>query len=227
MKLYLLQYGFFPDGVPVVGYLIQTDDGVNVLVDTGCPRGWAGEDLFVVDRLATIGVAPQDIHYLICTHLDVDHAGGHDEFPGAEFVVQRAHYAVAKADPRFDTLLGMPIRVHWDRPELRYRLVDGDTELLPGLELIETSGHVPGHQSLLVRLPRTGPVLLAVDAIKFANQMDPETRPVDKFDMDEVVTRASTRKLGALAEREGVRLIVHGHDTQQWQSLKLAPAYYD
>lgn len=38
----------------------------------------------------------------------------------------------------------------------RIRLVDGDTELLPGLELIETSGHVPGHQSVLVRLPKTG-----------------------------------------------------------------------
>jgi N-acyl homoserine lactone hydrolase len=43
--------------------------------------------------------------------------------------------------------------------------VDGDTELLPGLTLLETSGHTPGHQSVLVRLPQTGPVLLAIDAV--------------------------------------------------------------
>lgn len=227
MKLYLLRYGAFPDGTPVVGYLIQTDDGTNLLIDTGFPRGWSGEDLFVVDRLVTIGVAPQDIHYLICTHLDIDHAGGNDEFPGAELVVQRAHYAVAKVDPRFDTLLGIPFRAHWDRPELRYRLVDGDTELLPGIELLETSGHVPGHQSVLVRLPRTGAVLLAVDAIKHADQVDPETRSVNQYDMDEAALRASTRKLVTLAEREGVGLIVFGHDKRQWQTLKVAPAYYD
>ena len=95
---------------------------------------------------------------------------------------------------------------------MRYRLVDGDIELLPGIDLIETSGHVPGHQSVLVRLPRTGPVLLAVDAIKNASQLDPETRSVNQYDMDEADTRASTRKLVELAKRERVELIVFGHD---------------
>src|SRR5262249_13070887 len=152
-----------------------------------------------------------DVRYVVCTHLDWDHACGHDNFPEAEFVVQRRHYEVAKEDPRFDTIFEIPVRVHWDRPALHYRLVDGDIELLPGIELIETSGHVPGHQSVLVRLPQTGPVLLAIDAIKFAQQIDPETRVVDQYDMDEAATRASTRKLVELTERESVRLIVFGH----------------
>ena len=47
----------------------------------------------------------------------------------------------------------------------RIRLEDGDTELLPGFELTSTSGHVPGHQSVLVRLPKTGAVLLTIDAV--------------------------------------------------------------
>ena len=50
-------------------------------------------------------------------------------------------------------LFGAP----WDSPALRYRLLDGDTELLPGITLVESGGHVPGHQSVLVRLPETGP----------------------------------------------------------------------
>ncbi|GHP00317.1 hypothetical protein KSF_103640 [Reticulibacter mediterranei] len=118
------------------------------------------------------------------------------------------------------------LRSQWDAPELRYQLVDGDTTLLPGIELIETSGHSPGHQSVLVRLPQTGPVLLAIDAIPSAGCLDPDTRPLTPFDMDEEEVRASTRKLIALAERERVTLIVHGHDRDQWQQLKCLPEYY-
>jgi N-acyl homoserine lactone hydrolase len=44
--------------------------------------------------------------------------------------------------------------------------------------------------------------------------------------MDEVGVRASTRKLVALARKEGVALLVHGHDNEQWQQLKLLPEYY-
>jgi hypothetical protein len=74
----------------------------------------------------------------------------------AELVVQREHYELTRSGhERFAAVRG-----HWDHPALRYRLVDGDTELLPGLTLIETSEHMSGHQSVLVRLPETGPVLL-------------------------------------------------------------------
>ncbi len=225
MRLYILQYALNPEtGSPVPGYLIQTDDGTNVLVDTGFPLDRAGEENFVVNRLASVGVAPGDINYVVATHLDPDHAGAHDQFPDAEFVVQRAHYEAAQSrrHDRFEQM-----RQHWDRPELRYRQVDGDTELLPGIELIESGGHVPGHQSVLVRLPNTGPVLLAIDAISRATHLDPDTRPIGPYDTDEEATRASTRKLVELAQREGVALIVHGHDAEQWKTLKKAPDYYD
>src|SRR5438874_9023167 len=149
-RLYLLQLATFGSGVPVPGYLIQTSDGINVLVDTGLPKSMIGEnpgprgmtvhfheDEYVVNQLAAVGLKPSDIHYLICTHFDMDHAGNHEEFTKAELVVQRQHYEVAKSGfERF-----VPSREHWDAPDLRYRLVDGDTELLPGIELIESSGH--------------------------------------------------------------------------------------
>ena len=80
---------------------------------------------------------------------------------------------------------------------------------------------------MLVRLPRTGPVLLGIDALPFdMAAFTPENRPVNPFDMDEAAMRASTRKLLDLAEREGVRLIVYGHDEAQWRTLKTAPDYY-
>src|SRR5690606_34708908 len=100
---------------------------------------------------------------VISTHYDGDHAGRHAAFTKAQYVVQRVHHLDAATNPRFAS-----IRPEWDQPLERIRLVDGDTELLPGLELIETSGHVPGHQSVLLRLHKTGTVLLAIDAVPFA-----------------------------------------------------------
>ncbi len=235
-RLYLMQVATMRAEVPVPAYLIQTGDGINVLIDTGFPAsmigtttgssGWSfviNESDHIINQLAALGLKPSDINYLICTHFDVDHAGSHDLFPDAELIVQRQHYEVAKGGhKRFARN-----REHWDAPNLHYRLVDGDTELLPGIELIETSGHVPGHQSVLVRLPETGPVLLTIDAAPSQGTLDVEKRKKGPMDMDEAGVIASTRKLVDLAKREGVTLIVCGHDANQWQNdLKKAPEFY-
>ena len=108
----------------------------------------------------------------------------------------------------------------------RIRLVEGDMELLPGLELIETSGHVPGHQSVLVRLPRTGAVLLTVDAVPFAEGFTGAEQD-DSGNPDAAAVRASTIKLLDLVEREQIGLVIFGHDQEQWATLKQAPEYYD
>src|SRR5438270_4435823 len=137
---------------------------------------------------------------VICTHFDVDHAGFHDSFPNAEFVVQRGHYQIAgNGHPRFALA-----RAHWNHAALRYRLVDGDAELLPGLTVLDTCGHAPGHQSVLVRLPQTGLVLLAIDAVMMQRlfTMDRKAWPMDD---DEAQLLATTRKLLDIVERTGTR----------------------
>ncbi len=214
----------------VVCYLIQTSDGKNVLVDSGIPADYEPpqgalqhtHEHTAITRLAELGLRPEDVDILVCTHFDTDHAGFHDAFPQAELVVQRAHYELARSgNPRFAAT-----RSHWDAPGLRYRLIEGDTELLPGLTLIETSGHTTGHQSVLVRLPQTGPVLLAIDAVTLERLFTPE-RKAWPLDENEEQLRASTQKLLDLVEREQVSLVVFGHDGDQWQSLKQSPAYYE
>lgn len=233
MRLYVMQMGLSPQsGSPIPAYLVRLDDGTNVLIDSGFPRAMIGEAGnfemeeadFVVNRLAEIGVRPADINYVVCTHLDPDHAGGHDQFPDAEFVIQRSQLAAARegGDGRYAQM-----RPYWDAPGLRYRTVEGDTELLPGIELIETSGHVVGHQSVLVRLPQTGPVILAIDAMtRQLGDFTPENRPTGPYDADPDAVRASTRKLVDLAAREGVALFIHGHDPAQWTTLRRSPEYY-
>ncbi len=210
-------------------YLVQMGNGENILIDSGLPADYtpppglpaAGHEKNVLEHLSDLGLRPDDIDLLICTHFDVDHAGYHDAFPRAEFIVQRVHYELARSgNPRYAAA-----RAHWDHPALCYRLIDGDTELLPGLLLIETSGHAPGHQSVLVRLPQTGNVLLTIDAVVLQRLFTPDRKawPIE----DETQLRASTQKLLDLVAHEHVALVVFGHDGAQWQTLKKAPAYYD
>jgi N-acyl homoserine lactone hydrolase len=234
-RLYLFQLGAgsVPMGEQTLEmsmgcYLVQTSDGRNVLIDTGLNTDVALPDVppldfgpNVVEQLANLGLTPDDIDVVISSHFDSDHVGYHKVFANAEHVVQRRHYELAQGGlPRAERS-----REHWDHPALRYRLVDGDTELLPGVSLIESSGHLPGHQSVLVRLPETGPVLLAIDAVALERLFTPD-RVASPIDDNEEELRASTRKLRDLAEQEKVTLLVFGHDGEQWQGLKKAPEWY-
>lgn len=227
-RLYLMQVGSMPEyEIPIVCYLAQTGDGRNILIDSGLPeRIPAEESEFangrdVIEQLASLGLTPDDIDTVISTHYDSDHAGRHAAFTRAQYVVQRAHHLDAASNPRYATT-----RPQWDQPMERIRLVDGDTELLPGLELIETSGHVPGHQSVLLRLPSTGAVVLTVDAVPFAEGFTRAERGGGD-DPEGEATRASTVKLLDLVEREHVGLVIFGHDKEQWETLKQAPEFYE
>jgi N-acyl homoserine lactone hydrolase len=236
-RLYLFQLA---SGTMMVGdqridaslgcYMVQTADGRNILIDTGVPADFAPppERLTitmrpnVVEQLAALGIQPGDIDTVISTHFDVDHVGYHEVFPNAEHIVQREQYETARAGrPRF-----AGSQAHWDHPSLRYRLVDGDIELLPGIELIASPGHAPGHQSVLVRLPRTGPVLLAIDAVSQERLFTVDRTPWPVDDNEEQL-RASTQKLLDLVAREKVSLGVFGHDGAQWSALKRSPEWYE
>lgn len=237
-KLYLLQLSAstlpLPGGRALemicAAYLVETSDREHILIDTGLPPDFpkpAGgppsrDEKNVLEHLEELRLRPADVSTVISTHFDVDHCGYHDVFPGAEFIVQREHYELARAGhERF-----APARTHWDHPSLRYRLVDGDTSLESGLTLLETSGHCAGHQSVLLRLPRTGAILLAIDAVMMQSQFTLERKAWPKDDNPQRLL-ASTRKLLDVVERERVWLVVCGHDGLQWQSLKKAPEFYD
>jgi N-acyl homoserine lactone hydrolase len=210
-------------------YLVQTSDHRNILIDTGMapdfpkPAGFppSRDESTVLDHLARLNLRAAEIDTVICTHFDVDHIGFNEHFSHAEFVVQREHFAIARdGHPRFASA-----RAHWDRPDLRWNLLDGDTEFLPGLTLLETSGHVPGHQSVLVRLPQSGNILLAIDAVMLQSQFTPDRKPGPKDD-DSEKARASTLKLLDIVKNENVALTVFGHDGAQWPHLKRSPDCY-
>ena len=217
-------------GVP--GYLIQTDDGRTILVDTGLPHaylqdpvaatradgygGWlwrveAGPDNRPAAQLAKLGLSPADVTHVVVTHTHFDHAGGMADFPEATLIIQRAERDL----PR-------PVYQGFSWPEgVRYQVVDGDVDLGPGVRLLSTPGHTPGHSSLLVSLPRTGPALLAIDAIYL-----PASLEQDNFKASWDEDLASGHCLSRLARETGAWL-VYGHDPEQWAEMRKAPEFYD
>ena len=110
MKLYLMKLAVLQPGEMVPAYLIVTDDGKNVLIDSSFPESFIDnppvlnkrltiemrKENYIVNKLAALGRQPADIDMVICTHFDIDHAGRHAAFGAAEFVVQRTHYDAAR-----------------------------------------------------------------------------------------------------------------------------------
>src|SRR6202162_5931675 len=211
-------------------YLIKHSQGW-FLWDTGItdavadmPNGLAPADPKAVTwhrpkKLATqleqLGVKPSDIKAMAISHTHPDHIGNVEMFPRAMLYVQKAEYEWPGANnaPRF-------------APAHPVTELEGDRDLFGdgSLTIVSTPGHTPGHQALLVRLPKTGAVLLSGDAVHFRSNWENRGVPVNNTDQEE--TRKSMQKMADLLAREKAQLWIN-HDKAQRDGLKLAPAYYD
>jgi N-acyl homoserine lactone hydrolase len=147
---------------PVHGFVV-THDGSAVLVDTGVggPQEWLDDwrvvNRSVADALAELDLSPADIGLVINTHLHFDHCGQNAVFRHAPVYVQRAELIRAQREaPDLCDWLGFA--------GARFELLDGDAEILPGLEVITTPGHTAGHQCVLVRADGAAFDLLIGDA---------------------------------------------------------------
>lgn len=115
----------------------------------------------------------------------------------------------------YDTLRGNPTEI-----------VDGDHDVFGdgSIRLVSTPGHTPGHCSLLVRLPRSGAVILSGDVAHFERNF--VHRRVPAFNFDAGQTRASMDKIEGLIRSENARLWIN-HDTQQNASIPHAPQWVE
>ena len=129
---------------PVHGFVV-THPGGAVLVDTGVggPQhaldDWRVVNRSVADALAEHDMSPADIDLVINTHLHFDHCGQNAVFKHAPFYVQRAELSRMRRESR-------ELYDWFDFASARFELLDGDAEVLPGLEVIATPGHTEGRQ---------------------------------------------------------------------------------
>ncbi len=159
--------------------LVEHESGL-VLIDTGAgnkedakfhdiygienrsaaPDGAGATRTSLEDGIRKSGFAPEDVKLVINTHLHFDHAGGNtyvDEagatrpsFPNARYVVQRGehHWATHTNERTAASYFGR----NWDSiiAAGKLDLIEDDQEVVPGISVLKTPGHVPHHQSILI-----------------------------------------------------------------------------
>ena len=183
---------------PVHGFVV-THPGGAVLVDTGVggPDEWLTDwrvvNRSVADALAELDMTPADVGLVINTHLHFDHCGQNAVFSHAACHVQRTELDRAKRESRelYDWFGFM---------DARWELLDGDTEILPGLSVVTTPGHTVGHQCVVVS-SADGQDLLVGDAAytprQFAGPPDADLPPGQAA--DPVAWRGSLGRIKSLA----------------------------
>jgi len=169
----------------------------------------------LASQLDQLGVKPEDVKFVAISHTHPDHTGNVELFPRAMLLVQKAEYdwPTQNGAPRF-------------KPEHPVSKLEGDHDVFGdgSVTILATPGHTPGHQSLLVRLPKTGALVLTGDAVHFRSNWD--NRAVPSMNADKEQTLASMQRLADLLTKEKAQLWIN-HDKAQCDSLKMAPDYYD
>ena len=234
MKLYCFQVGAIrlsptEDAMPIYAYLIEHPKG-RVLVDTGesyelrDKNAVMKEEETIVPQLARLGYTPEDIDIVVIRHMHLDHAGYMSSFPGAVFIVRREELRAAWWPEPYEHGYCLP---NYEKTrDFRYIQPDPEEDydvFMDGrIVLIDTRGHSRGHQSVVLDLPNTGKVVLAVDAAPDREILERgySGRPcVDSFQ-----EARSLQKLHHLAAC-GCQ-IFFAHDPKNPHE-RLAPLYYD
>lgn len=231
-ELRVLDLGLFDVGpgkrlILCPGFLLTTDRGTRLMLDTGFPPAYAideraaaaedGLDRFgrlvnfthaqtAEGALFALGLRPADINHVILSHSHIDHVGSLPLFPHAEIILT----ATERAEPA-PLYFGPRRPLAW--PQARYRRLKQATQICHGLRLIPTPGHTAGHLSALVTVGGHS-VLLTADAINRASE------PAEGFlDADDPILAAkSAAKLLALARKTGAE-VIYGHEPGQAATL--------
>jgi len=169
----------------------------------------------LASQLDALGVKPADIKYMAVSHTHPDHVGNVEMFPQTMLLVQKAEYEWPGANgaPRF-------------KPEHPATKLQGDHDVFGdgSITILSTPGHTPGHQSLLVKLPKTGALVLSGDAVHFKSNW--ENRGVPSGNTDKEQTVASMQRIADLLTKEKAQLWIN-HDKAQRDTLKMAPEFYE
>jgi N-acyl homoserine lactone hydrolase len=166
-------------------------------------------------QLEAVGVKPTDIKYVAVSHTHPDHIGNVELFPHSMLLVQKAEY-------EWPT----PFGAGRFKPEHPVTKLQGDHDVFGdgSVMILSTPGHTPGHQSLLVKLPKTGALVLSGDAVHFKSNW--ENRRVPSVNTDKDQTLASMERIADVLAREKAQLWIN-HDKAQRDTLKMAPEFYE
>jgi len=219
-------------------------DRVASLPDGWLPTNNAAKDILwtraktLISQLKQIGVVPSDIRYVGISHTHPDHIGNIELFPQATVLIQKAEYDFyfGPAKPGAAVLPAEALTVPPGDPTPKFskdhpvKLVDEDLDVFGdgSVMIVATPGHTPGHDSLLVDLPKTGWILLSGDAVHLQTNWD--NRRIPYFSTmpteQKFQTLLSMQRMADLITFYHAQLWIN-HDVEQTKKQKHSPEYYD
>ena len=174
-------------------------------------------------QLASLGLQPSDIRYVGLSHLHADHSGNVGLFSRATFLLSPKDLAWASTKPTPDGV----------RPDVvsvinrsRIEPVPGDFDVFGDgtVRMISTPGHTPGHHSLLIRLSKTGSILLLGDVAHFQVNYDENLVPTGNVSRAE--TLASIGRVKGLAKHWRARVVIQ-HANNVFDQFPRLPDYLE
>lgn len=217
-------------------YMIEHEKG-RLLWNAGMPPGLADADGWqeqngtrtrldrtLPEQLADMGLGMDDFDYASFSHMHFDHVGATSDLTGATVIMQKAEHDAAFADSV--TVPGFDPAGYAGLEDKEFLIIEGDHDVFGDgtVRIISTPGHTPGHQSLFVDLPVTGPVVLSGDLYHF--RLSREKRLVPTFNVDRDATLASMDRLEGLVEETGAELWIE-HELARFETLEKAPEFYE
>lgn len=195
----------------------------------------ATQGAFVVDRpllpqLAAIGYTPADITYLALSHYHGDHVANANSFAGSTWIVQQGDRdAIFGTRPATAPRLGaVPDPAFFtDLAKSKTILLKGEDHDVfgDGTVVIKfTPGHTPGHQSLFLKLAKTGPVVLSGDLYHYPEEIT--YKKVPPFDTDKEQTMKSRAMIDEFLKKNHAQLWIQ-HDYTSGVKRKIAPEFYE
>jgi len=175
-------------------------------------------------QLQALGIAPGDITHVAFSHSHGDHVGNANLFTAATLYIQEAEYEAA---------FGANPAKYGFAPTLYEKLkmnqtvkINGDLDVFGdgSVVILSTPGHTPGHQSLLVRLPKRGVVVLSGDMVHFQDNWIHRRVPTRNFDKEQSLQ--SMERVAKLLEANHGELWIN-HDKDQSARIPKAPDYVE
>ena len=172
-------------------------------------------------QLADIGVAPSDITYLALSHSHIDHIGNANDYAGSIWLAQKAE---------MDAMFGAHPAPPWAYEfaalkNARTQVIEGDHDVFGDgtVVLTFTPGHTPGHQSLYVKLAKTGGVLISGDLYHYSEERTLNRMPAPE---QKTATPQSRAKVEELLKQEHAQLWI-GHSMGFFRDATKAPGWYE
>jgi N-acyl homoserine lactone hydrolase len=173
-------------------------------------------------QLAEIGFTPQKITYIALSHMHYDHTANANDLAGSTWLVQKVERdAMFSGTPpaNFDTYKLLK--------DAKTKQLEGDHDVFgDGTVVIKsTPGHTVGHQSLFVKLAKTGPVVLAGDLYHYPEERTLKFMPAnDQRNKDKI--EASRAALESFMTSTGAQLWIQ-HDMTGMFERKKSPQFYE